>query len=422
MKVNLAYGRTGLQVSLPGEITTVIEPVFKPGMLDEIGAIVRALREPIGKPPLETLVRPGQKVSLSVCDATRPMPTRRVLPPLLRVLEKASPGEVVIVIATGTHRHTSEDELNRILGPDVVSRYAVVDHSALDNDNLKFLGESGNGIPLWLNRQWLESDVKITVGFVEPHFFAGFSGGPKMVAPGLAGLETIMGLHSAELIGHPASTWGVTEGNPIHDTIREIAYRSDVTFSLDVTLNDRHEITGVYAGRLAQAHPAACQAASGVAMRQVKEPFDIVITSNSGYPLDLNLYQSIKGISAAARVVREGGLIICASECSDGIPEHGEYGRLLASGKSPDDLLEMIHAPGFRMQDQWQVQVQAQVQQRARVCLKSSYLSFEQVRAAHLEWTDDIEESVHEELRALGRKARICVLPQGPQTIPVLAG
>ena len=184
-------------------------------------------------------------------------------------------------------------------------------------------------MPVWLNRQWLDADVRITTGFVEPHFFAGFSGGPKMVAPGLAGLATTLVLHDARHIGHPNATWGITEGNPVHDDVREIARMTGVTFALDVALNRDQAITRVFAGELLAEHAAACAHVKQTAMRSVTAPFDMVVTTNSGYPLDQNLYQAVKGMSAAACIVKPGGTIICAAECRDGIPDHGEYQDLL---------------------------------------------------------------------------------------------
>lgn len=423
MRIKLSYGREGLEVDLPADRTTVIEPHYLPGLPDETEALRTALRNPAGRPPLRELAGRSQRLTVSVCDVTRPIPTSRILPVVLEELEHVPREQIAILVAAGTHRPNTPDELDRMLGPEIARGYRVVNHSAFDEAQLRRVGETPNGIPIWLNRHWVESEVRITLGFVEPHFFAGFSGGPKMVAPGLAGFATIMELHSARLIAHPNATWGVTEGNPIHDAIREIARRTGVHFSLDVTLNRDRRVTGVWAGELFLAHGLACQFARSAAMREVPEPFDVVITTNSGYPLDLNLYQSVKGMSAAARVVRPGGAILCAAECSDGIPDHGEYGRILASAGSPSELLERISAPGYSRHDQWQVQIQAQIQLKARVYLKASGLDPHQIRAAHLNPVDGIEETVEELLGEYGEKARICVLPEGPQTIPyVVAG
>ena len=420
MRVRLAYGRTGLPIDLPEDRTTVIEPTYVPGIPDETGAVLAALRNPIGASPLRQLVRSDQTVAISVCDITRPMPSATVLPMVLGELSHVPLDNIVVLVGAGTHRENTPDELEQMLGRDVTERFRVINHSAFDAEGLTHAGETPDGIPIWLNRHWLESNVRITTGFVEPHFFAGFSGGPKMVAPGLAGFDTIMRLHNAAMIAHPESTWGVTHGNPIHDAIRQIASQTGVDFSVDVTINRDRRITSVYAGELFEVHKAAREVTRRSAMREVGEPFDVVITTNSGYPLDLNLYQTVKGMSAAATVVRYGGAIICASECSDGIPDHGEYKEMLTLRDSPEALLEMVCAPGHNRHDQWEVQVQAQIQQKASVYLKSGYLSAEETRAAHLEPIDDIEATVERLLRDRGADASVCVLPEGPQTIPYL--
>ena len=422
MLTNLAYGRSGLPVELPDDRTTVVEPTYIPALPDQSGALLNAIRNPIGTPPLRQLVRPNQTVAIAVCDITRPMPSATVLPVVLRELRHLPAEGIAILVATGTHRSNTLAELEQMLGSDVVKNYRVINHSAFDDTKLRHVADTEDGIPIWLNRTWTDSDFRITTGFVEPHFFAGFSGGPKMVAPGLAGFETTMQLHSAALIGHPRSTWGITEGNPIHDAIRQVAAMTGVDFSIDVTINRDRGITSVYAGELFAAHRAACAAAKRVSMRRVKEPFDIVLTTNGGYPLDLNLYQAVKGMSAAAQVVRDGGAIICAAECSDGIPEHGDYKKILSQAVSPQELLDTINSPGHRRHDQWQAQIQAQIQLRADVYVKSSYLTPDQVRAAHLEPVDDLEEAVTEMLRKYGGNSRLCVLPEGPQTIPYLEG
>jgi nickel-dependent lactate racemase len=266
----------------------------------------------------------------------------------------------------------------------------------------------------------MDADVRITTGFVEPHFFAGFSGGPKMVAPGLAGLQTVLVLHDATRIAHPNATWGVTEGNPIHDDVREIARLVGVHFAVDVTLNREQRITAVFAGDLFAEHRAACEAAKASVMQPVAAPFDVVLTTNSGFPLDQNLYQAVKGMSAAAKVVKPGGTIVCAAECSDGLPSHGSYGDVLRSQPSPEKLLAMITAPGYSVPDQWQVQIQAQLLIKARVLVKTAGLTPEAVRAAHFEPVDDVAGAVGASLRAAGPLATLCVLPQGPQTIPYL--
>lgn len=421
MKVRLAYGKEGLWVELPDDLEVeVIEPRFVPGLPDEEAAIRKALREPIASPPLRELVRPSDTVAIVFSDITRPMPNRRVLPPILEELSHVPRENIILINALGTHRPQTRQELEEMLGPEVVSNYTILQHDCNDRSTLHYLGETSFGHPAWVNKAYMEASVRILTGFIEPHFFAGFSGGPKAVLPGIAGLETILMNHGAEMIDHPRATWGVTEGNPIWEEIREVAARTRPTFLVNVTLNREKQITGVFAGDVWEAHARGVKFAASSAMVEVDEPFDIVITSNSGYPLDINLYQAVKGMSAAARVVREGGSIIIAAECRDGIPDHGEYRNILRMASSPAELLEKIRRPGFLVQDQWEAQIQALVQLKAEVYVKSSYLTEDQVREALLKPCRSIEETLQELLARYGPGARVCVLPEGPQTIPYL--
>jgi lactate racemase len=421
MRLRLDYGKNGLEVELPQERVTVIEPVFRDALPDPGAALKAALRSPIGRPPLREMVQPGQKIAISVCDITRAQPRRETLTALFEEMPGVSPDDVTILIATGTHRTNNHAELESMLGPDIVKRYRVVNHDSRDSTSLEYVGRTSSDVPVFINRAWLHADVRITTGFVEPHFFAGFSGGPKMVAPGLAGLDTVLVLHDARRIGHPNATWGVTEGNPIHDDVREIAKMVGVHFAVDVTLNRSQKITAVFAGNLFLEHRAACAAAKRDAMRAVNTPFDVVLTTNSGFPLDQNLYQAVKGMSAAAKVVKPGGTIVCAAECCDGLPSHGSYGQVLASQPSPERLLAMINTPGYSVPDQWQVQIQAQIQMKAKVQVKASGLDPDAIRAAHFQPIDDVTAAVCDAMRAAGPTATLCVLPQGPQTIPYLS-
>jgi lactate racemase len=421
MRLRLDYGTTGLEVDFPPERTTVIEPVFVPPAPDAAATLRQTLRSPLGAKPLRELVRTGQKVGISVCDITRAQPRQLMLEALFSEMANVNRRDVTIFIATGTHRRNNPEEIERMLGAEIARSCRVVCHDARDAASLTHVGDTQTGVRVLLNREWVQSEFKITTGFVEPHFFAGFSGGPKMVAPGLAGLETVMELHNAARIGHPNATWGVIEGNPVHDDVREISRMTGVDFAFDVTLNRDQHITAAFAGDLFQEHAAACAVARVNAMRPVKAPFDVVVTTNSGYPLDQNLYQAVKGMSAAAKIVKPGGAIICASECRDGIPNHGAYGQILASKSSPQELLDMITSKGYSRADQWQVQIQALIQLKARVLVKADCLPDEQIRAAHLEPIKDVASAVDETLRRAGGNATVCVLPNGPQTIPYLS-
>jgi nickel-dependent lactate racemase len=236
----------------------------------------------------------------------------------------------------------------------------------------------------------------------------------------MAGLNTILANHNAQMIGDPNATWGITRGNPIWEEVNEIANMLPGKFLVNVALNKNKEITGIFCGDLENAHALGCEHVKKSALVPVTEPFDIVITTNSGYPLDINLYQTVKGMSAAAQVIKAGGSIIIAAECRDGIPEHGLYGELLKACKNPRDLLENILKPGPVRQDQWQAQIQAYIQLKADIYVFSDGLTDDQIRSAMLIPSRSIETSLDELLQKYGRRARICILPEGPQTIPYI--
>ena len=418
MRVQLDYGSDGLGVDLPEERTVVIAPRHLPAVNDPSAALRAALRQPTAGAPLAALVRAGDTVAIAVCDITRAQPRALMLQAIFAELPQVAPEQVVILVATGTHRANTRDELVAMLGADIVDRYSVVNHDSRDAAMLVSAGTTSTGVPILLNRRWLDATVRITTGFVEPHFFAGFSGGPKMVAPGLAGLDTVLALHDARHVGHAKATWAVVDGNPIHDDVREIARRTGVSFAIDVALNRDQAITRVFAGELFAEHAAACAHVKATAMCPVDTLFDVVLTTNSGYPLDQNLYQAVKGMSAAAGIVKPGGTIICAAECRDGLPDHGAYGSILRERASPAALLEMIETPGYSAPDAWQVQVQALIQAKAQVLVKAGGLSLDALRAAHFEPVTDVAMAVRGALSAAGPEASLAVLPHGPQTIP----
>lgn len=421
MRIRLDYGSDGLDVDLPEERTVVVVPRHEVAVPDARAALVAALRDPIGAPPLRELTAAGQRVAISVCDITRAQPRADMLQALFAEMPDVRPEDVTILVATGTHRANTPAELLQMFGDDIMARYAVVNHDSRDEAGLTLAGQTPDGVPVWLNTRWLDADIRITTGFVEPHFFAGFSGGPKMIAPGLAGLATVLHLHDARHVGHPLATWGVTEGNPIHDDVRAIARMTGVHFAVDVALNRDQRITRVFAGDLFAEHAEACAHVKRTAMSAVDSLFDVVITTNSGYPLDQNLYQAVKGMSAAACIVKPGGTIICAAECRDGVPADSPYARVLRERNSPAALLAMIEAPGYSVPDAWQVQVQALIQAKATVLVKAGGLSTDAVRSAHFEPVTDLAMAVRGALAEAGPNATLAVLPHGPQTIPYLA-
>ena len=422
MRIRLAYGVSGLWLDLPDTLdVTVLEPEFVPALPDPEAALRAALAAPLDSPPLRECVRASDRVAIVFSDITRPTPNHLLLPAVLEAIAHVPPEQIVLCNALGTHRANTPEELARLLGPAVNGRYRVVQNDAFDPATQVCLGRTSRGHELWINREYMAADVKILTGFIEPHFFAGFSGGGKAAMPGMAGLQTVLGNHDAGMIDHPHATWSVTCGNPIWEEAREAALRTEPAFLLNVTLNRDQAITGVFAGALPAAHDAGIAFARRTAMIEVAAPFDIVITTNAGYPLDQSLYQSVKGMSAAAQIVRPGGAIILAAACADGIPEHGLYGELLRSAGSPADVLAMVRAFDPPRQDQWQAQIQALVQLRADVYIYTDGLTDAQVRDALLQPCHDIPALVGDLLARYGPGARVAVLPEGPQTIARVA-
>lgn len=417
MNVTLAYGQTGLEVAFPEGRTTVISPSHTPGLPDERAAVVAGLRNPIGMAPLFECLQPGQKVCVIFSDITRATPNERIIPWLLEELERIGGLDIVLLNGTGTHRPNTPEELARLLTPEVTARYRVVNHDCEAEDDLVQVGVTRHGAPALLNRLAVEADWRIVTGFIEPHFFAGFSGGPKGIMPGVAGLKTVMSNHGAMHIGNPQAAFGITEGNPIWEEMRDLALMAGRSFLLNVTLNEQRQITGVFAGDLIAAHRQGIEHVRRSAMQDVAQPFDVVVATTSGYPLDLNLYQGVKGLSAAARIVRPGGVIILACEAREGVPAGSPMDRLLRGAESMVALRDQLAQPGFSAPEQWQAQILAQICGQARVLVHSS-LPDHVLSELNLEPCADIGAAVASLLDQLGPEARVAVLPQGPLTVP----
>lgn len=418
MKTHLAYGKRGLDLQLDDRWDVrVIEPYFIPGIEDPQKALQSALKAPIGCPPLAEFVGAQDAVGIVLNDLTRATPSERLLKALLSELSHVPRRNIRLFVALGTHRPNTPAELQRMLGTYAGAGFEIIQNDAFDPNTHASLGFTSSGNEIWINRELAQCSVKLLTGFIEPHFFAGFSGAGKAIMPGMAGLKTVLRNHSARNIADPRATWGVTRGNPIWEEVREAALRAGRIFLLNIALNRKQEISGVFAGDLDKAYERGASFVRKTAMAVVEKPFDIVIATNSGYPLDLNLYQTVKGMSAAAQIVKQGGAILMVSECRDGIPEHGMYGRLLRQAGSPHSALEMVSAPDSMQQDQWQVQIQAQIQLKADVYIHSGCLTEEQIRWAMLNPAPSLEGTLAELVERYGRAARICVLPEGPQTI-----
>ncbi len=419
MKVSLQYGEGWMEVEVPASEVVVLAPKYVQGLPDEEGAFCDAVRKPIESRPMRDLLRPKDRLALVIPDITRPLATDRLLRWTIGELSHMPDENITIINGTGSHRANTRAELASMVGREMLERFRVVNHSAHDPGTLAPAGRTPDGRAVLMNREYVEADRRIVLGFIEPHFMAGFSGGYKGVFPALADIDSIMHYHRASVIGDPCSTWGQLEGNPTQDQIRANGSLLPVDFCINVTQNRNRYITGFFCGEVSAAHGQGCRFARAAAMVGCERPYPIVLTTNSGYPLDQNLYQSVKGMSAAAQIVCEDGLILAAAECRDGFPEHGNFRKLMWEHDSPAAIVRTILAPGFSLYDQWEAQLLAMILLRARVGLFSAIPPAE-VRRAHLEPVGDITVRLQEELRRIGECGPVAVIPEGPMTIPYL--
>jgi nickel-dependent lactate racemase len=410
VRVEIPYRSGTVGVEVP-DGALVLRPVDLPALPEPSQALLEGLRRPLAGPSLQEIVRPGAKVVVVFPDITRPMPNKVVLPPLLGELRRlgAASDDVTLLCSTGTHRPATPGELEELVGPDIAAGYSIHQHVATDGDHL----EVGvvDGAPVRLDRRYVEADVRIVTGFVEPHFFAGFSGGPKAVCPGVASLDTILEAHSPARILHPAATWVELDANPVHSFINRATALLPPDMSVDVAINGERHITAVFAGSLPDAHRKACEHVRRTAVQSVPEPFDVVVAGNAGLPLDRNLYQAVKGMAAAERVVRAGGDIVMLSSCIDGFPDDGPFASLVRAAPSPQSLVD---PRGVASQDTWQAQVLGRILSKAKVHLYTQGLAHDEVRSVHLDPVDDPSKLVAE---LVSRRKTLCVLPDGPLTV-----
>jgi nickel-dependent lactate racemase len=422
MRVGMPFGRQILDVEVPDN-ATVLRPAPVAPLADEDAAVRQALRSPIAGPPLRDRVRAGQTVAIVVSDITRPVPNAVLLPPIIDELHNARipDGAITIVNGTGLHRANTQPELEEMLGAELANRYRIEQHVARDALTLVEVGRSAKGVPVEFNRAYVEADVRIVTGFVEPHLFAGYSGGAKGVMPGVAGANIVMSNHGADNLSHAKASWCISKGNPVFEEMRDLCDLCPPHFLLNVTLDSRRHVTGVFAGDLLPAHEAAIEQAAGQYITPIRQPYDVVVVTNMGYPADTSLYQSVKGMSVAAEGVREGGAILLVAGCEEGIGSD-DYAGLLHEGESIGALLEHICRNQEHRHDQWQVQCQAMVQAKARV-LVHSLLTPAEVRAAHVEPCADSSETIRDlvaEAQSRGLSGSVLVMPYGQLTVPVV--
>lgn len=419
MQIELPYGNTRIALEVPHPLVDVIRPRFVVGLENEAASFAEALRKPLGCEPLNKQINAGHQIAVVIPDITRALPSERLLTWLFAELEHVPVENFVIIIGTGTHRPNTPQEIVRMVGADIAARYKVINHNAFDPDSLRQIGTREGGFPIYMNRHYVEADKRIIMGFIEPHFMAGFSGGYKAIFPGITDFESIMFYHRAAVIGDPRSTWGNLDRNPTQEQIRRNGAQAGVDFCINVTLNSQGQITAFFCGDVVTAHDQGCAFAKATAMVRCDHAYPVVITSNSGYPLDQNLYQAVKGMSAAAQIVEDGGLIIVAARCNDGFPVHGNFQKFLFEYEGPQAFLDALFSPGFAQQDQWQNQLLALIQLKARIAVFSE-LEAGDLLKAHFEPVADLNAFVKGGVGGLPNTARIAVLPEGPMTIPWL--
>jgi nickel-dependent lactate racemase len=420
------YGKNGLVIKLRPKWNVDILPAKKQEPIkDPIKIIRKMIKNPIGVSPLKEILNKKdklRKICIIVSDATRPVPSYIILEALIQELNEygISDDQILILIATGLHRRSREEELDRIIGKELKKRINSIDHIATDNDSLVFIGNTSHGCPIYLNKHYYQSDLKILTGYVEPHFFFGFAGGRKSIVPGIAGEKTILENHSAENIASPYSRFGIYDKNPMAKISTEAAKMAGVDFIVNVCIDNDHNITQIAAGDLEKVHDRLVEYQLKYIFKEIQVPYDIVVCGNGGYPLDLNLYQAVKSMAIGEMAVKEGGTIISVNECSDGIGiGQEEFKELLFSGMNPKEIYKKILEKEIIVPDQWEIQVLTRVMMKAEIYIISK-LKKDQIGNIGLKYANSIETALEDSLRKHGSKARILILPNGPQILPIL--
>ena len=416
MEIPLAYGRNGLLAVLPDRnIKKILTLKGIPGIEDPVDAVFRALKDPVGSPPLESLARGRRSAAVAICDVTRPVPNKILLLPVLQTLQRAGikRENITILIAAGLHRPNVGDELIEMVGEKIAAQYRIVNHDARNGNGVRCIGKTLSGTPVFINSMYLDADLKVTTGYIEPHIFAGFSGGRKLVCPGLAGEATIMESHSPRFLENPLCREGSIENNPLHRELVEISAMAGHDFSMDVTLNEDREITGIFAGDSVTAHAAGVAFTRNAVLQKVDSPADIVVTTSAGYPLDASFYQAIKGITAALPVVKEGGTIIIAARCEEGLGDES-FARIVRKYKTMDLFFETILSSRDVMINQWQYEELGKALRKARVYVYSGGIHDKDRSCLPVVMLNSIEEGVEDAIRRHGPGSEIVVIPGGP--------
>jgi len=423
MRITLDYHREGIEVDVPDRnLMAVLRMRDVRPLGDARAAVSSALELPAGSPPLVKLARGRKSVCVVVSDITRPVPNHDLLPPILADLERAgiSRDRITILVATGLHRPNEGAELAEMVGPDLPKQYRFVNHFARERDTHAHLGETEHGLPILVDKTYVQADLKVATGMIEPHLMAGYSGGRKSILPGIAAAETIMAWHTPRFIESPKATYGILDGNPVHESSTEFAKRVGIDFIVNVVLNKRRDIIGVFAGDMEEAFREGCQFVDDTVKVSLPEPADIVVTSSAGYPLDTTFYQAVKGLTGALPAVKAGGTIVMVAGLRDGIGGR-EFIDQILSIESLDAFMTDITSGAPTVIDQWQTEELAKVRRHADVMLYSDGIPSNQQARLFVEPVESVEAGIERALSRHGQDAKIVVIPAGPYVIPQVA-
>jgi len=423
MQIKLEYGRTGLRVQLPDDLSIrTLSYKDAPPLSDPSGEVARVLEAPTGTSPLSQLAAGRRDACIVICDITRPVPNEMILRPMLTTLESAGIARehITILVATGLHRPSTPDERIEMVGPHIAQQYRIVDHMGQDRDNHTYLGESPRGVPMWIDSRYVDADLKITSGLIEPHLMAGFSGGRKLICPGIAALETVKVWHGPDFLEHPKADCGILDGNPVHEENTYIAQQAGCDFIVNAVIDAERRPLKWVAGDMIEAFHEGVDFVRGVVTDTVPEPVDIVVTSCAGYPLDTTFYQAVKGLTGALPIVKQGGTIIMAASMSEGIGSP-QFQQLFEENTSLEGFVERILGKDYFVMDQWQLEELAKVRRKANVKLVSDGLPADEVNRLFVESAPSVEQALEESLAAYGRDASIAVIPKGPYVLAQVA-
>lgn len=421
MQVKLKYGASGIHLEYPE--TPNFQGVLYPGAAEPLEQpdqeLAAALQRPIASPSLADVARGRDNAVIVISDTTRPVPNRLLLPGILQQLETAglATEKITILIATGIHRPNEGEELVQLVGQEIAERYRVINHFSKQQEDMVLVGEVGSGVPAYVNRHYVEADLKILTGFIEPHMWAGFSGGRKSILPGISSAETLKFMHGPEMVAHPQTVYGVLEGNPFHEAGLEIMAKAGADFLVNVTLDTDKQVTGIFAGDPVEAHLRGVEFLSRHCMKVLDQPLDFVVTTNSGAPLDCNLYQSSKGLSGVSGATREGGVILMASACPEGFGSDEYFEVFEQYADSPQGFIDKIMNKEFFILDQWCAQETYQVRLKNEIWLYTDGIEAATLEKYHFQAVNSLESAIEELLQRFGRDARWAIVPDGPMLI-----